>query len=118
VPVEGATRVVPPDQAAHVPPDQPVRSSAVQQLTFGQGEGRQPSPDYPTQAIQQHQEGTVVVRLIVADNGQVSSAEVTQRCPWPLLNESALRTVRQQWQFPAGRLRVYEVAIRFQISTE
>ena len=118
VPVEGATRVVPLDQATYAMPVHPVQSSVVQKLTFGQGEGRQPTPDYPEQAIQQQQEGTVVVRFVVAENGQVSSAEAKQPCPWPLLNESALRAVRQQWRFPAGGMRVYDVAIRFQITTQ
>src|SRR5450432_270484 len=72
VPVEGPTRVVPFDQATYA---KPTTIPAVQRLTFGQGAGRQPSPQYPIQAIQQHQEGTVVVRLVVGENGQVSSAE-------------------------------------------
>jgi len=118
VPVEGPTRVVPLDQATYARPAHPALSTAVQQLTFGQGEGRQPSPEYPRQAIQQHQEGVVTVRFVVAGNGQVSSAEAVQPCPWPLLNESAVRTVRQQWRFPAGEMRVYDVAIRFQIATQ
>ena len=117
VPVEGPTRVVPLDQAGYAKPS-PRAASAVQRLTFGQGEGRQPSPEYPAQAIQQHQEGTVVVRLVVGESGQVSSAEAIQPCPWPMLNEAALRAVRQQWRFPAGGLRVYEVAIHFQITTQ
>ncbi len=117
VPVEGPTRVVPFNQATYARPSSPA-TPAVQRLTFGQGEGRQPSPQYPVQAIQQHQEGTVVVRLVVGENGQVSSAEATQPCPWPLLNEAALRAVRQQWRFPPGDLRVYDVAIRFEIATE
>ncbi len=116
VPVEGPTRVVPLDQAGYAKP--PPGASAVQSLTFGQGEGRQPSPEYPAQAIQQHQEGTVVVRLVVGESGQVSSAEATQPCPWPLLNEAALRAVRQQWRFTPGVLRVYDVAIHFQIATQ
>jgi len=117
VPVEGPTRVVPFDQATYAKPST-TATPAVQRLTFGQGEGRQPSPQYPVQAIQQHQEGTVVVRLVVGENGQVSSAEATQPSPWPLLNEAALRGVRQQWRFPPGDLRVYEVAIRFEIAPQ
>jgi TonB family protein len=118
LPVEGPTRVVPLDQATYARPAHVAQSPAVQQLTFGQGEGRQPAPDYPTQAIQQHQEGVVIVRFVVAASGQVSSAEATTPCPWPLLNESAVRAVRQQWRFPAGEMRVYDVAIRFKIATE
>jgi periplasmic protein TonB len=117
VPVEGPTRVVPFDQATYARPSSTAKP-AVQRLTFGQGEGLQPSPEYPAQAIQQHQEGTVVVHLVVSESGQVSSAEATQPCLWPLLNEAALRAVRQQWRFPPGALRVYEVAIHFQIATQ
>lgn len=115
VPVEGPTRVVPFNEATYA---KPTTMPSVQRLTFGQGEGRQPSPQYPAQAIQQHQEGTVVVRLVVGENGQVSSAEATQPCPWPMLNEAALWAVRHQWRFPAGDLRVYEVAIRFEIAAQ
>lgn len=116
VPVEGPTRVVPFNEATYARPSS--TPPAIQRLTFGQGEGRQPSPQYPAQAIQQHQEGTVVVRLVVGENGQVSSAEATQPCPWPMLNEAALRAVRQQWRFAPGDLRVYEVAIRFEIAAQ
>ncbi len=115
VPVEGPTRVVPFNQAAYARPSQ---VAAVQRLTFGEGEGRQLSPEYPPQAIQQHQEGVVVVRLKVAESGQVISAEAIQPCPWPLLNESALRTVRYKWRFSAGDARIYDVAIRFQLTTQ
>lgn len=116
VPVEGPTRIVPLDQAGYARPLP--GASTVQRLTFGQGAGRQPTPEYPAQAIQQHQEGTVVVRLVVGEGGQVSSAEAIQPCPWPMLNEAALRAVRKEWRFPPGSLRVYDVAIHFQITTQ
>ena len=116
VPVEGATRIVPLDQAAYGRPSQP--APAVQQLTFGVGEGQQASPDYPPQAIEQHQEGSVVIRLVVGESGRVTSAEAIQPCPWPLLNESALRTVRHQWRFTPGPVRVYDVPIHFRIASQ
>jgi periplasmic protein TonB len=115
VPVEGPTRVVPFNEATYA---KPTTMPSIQRLTFGQGEGRQPSPQYPVLAIQQHQEGTVIVRLVVGENGQVSSAEATQPCPWPMLNEAALRAVRQQWRFSPGDLRVYDVAIHFEIAPQ
>ena len=116
VPVEGATRVVPFDQAAYGRPSKPVPT--VQRLTFGVGAGQQASPEYPREAIEQHQEGTVVIRLVVGESGLVTSAEVIQPCPWPLLNESAVRTVRHQWQFAPGSLRTYDVPIHFQITPQ
>ena len=116
VPVVGATRVVPFDQAAYGRPSKPVPT--VQQLTFGVGEGQQVSPEYPREAIEQHQEGTVVVRLVVSESGLVTSAEAIQPCPWPLLNESAVRTIRHQWRFGPGAVRTYDVRIHFQITSQ
>lgn len=116
VPVEGATRVVPFDQATYARPSKPAQT--VQQLTFGVGQGQQASPEYPRQALEQHQEGTVVVRLVVGEGGLVTSAEAIQPCPWPLLNESAVRTIRQQWRFAPGAVRTYDVPIHFEITSQ
>ncbi len=116
LPVEGATRVVPFNQAAYGRPSKPVPT--VQRLTFGVGVGQQVSPEYPREAIQQHQEGTVIIRLVVGESGFVTSAEVIQPCPWPLLNDSAVRTVRHQWQFAPGSVRTYKVPIHFQITPQ
>jgi protein TonB len=116
VPVEGATRVVPFNQAAYARPAKP--STVVQQLTFGVGEGQQPAPEYPAQAIEQHQEGTIVVRFVVGESGLVTSAEAVRPCPWPLLNDSAVRTIRRLWRFDPGTVREYEITIHFQITPQ
>jgi len=87
----------------------------VQNLTMGVGEGRQPAPDYPREALSRRQEGTVIIQFMVGVDGQVLSAEVWQGTPWPLLNDAALRTVRGRWHFGAGTVRLYRVPIRFRI---
>src|SRR5690606_11982859 len=97
----------PVEVAAPAPP--------VQTLTYGRGEGRQPAPDYPRVAVRQGQEGVVRVRFSVGEDGRVLGAEAVGRCPWPLLNDSALRAVREKWRFPRGAVRLYEVAIRFEL---
>lgn len=141
VPVEGPVRIVEARQAAHIiPPAATVHTATrasnapanasitalaavarapappVETLRFGVGEGRQPAPAYPGRARREGQEGTVGVRLTVGEDGRVMGVDALSPAPWPLLNESAVRTVRQRWRFAAGRLRVYDVAIRFQIS--
>ena len=119
LPVEGTTRLVAPAQAAYVRPPTPAAAPPTplpaESLTFGQGEGRQPAPDYPRSAVREGQEGTVRVGLTVGEDGRVLAAEVVTASPWPLLNEAALRTVRQRWRFAPGTLRRYEVPIRFQL---
>lgn len=85
-------------------------------LVFGQGPGKQPAPDYPRQAVRQGQEGKVLVRLSVNPQGSVDSAYAVTPSAWPLLNQAAVRTVRERWRFPAGPPRLYEVLIRFQLA--
>ncbi|ODU23621.1 MAG: hypothetical protein ABS95_03400 [Verrucomicrobia bacterium SCN 57-15] len=85
------------------------------QLTFGEGEGRQPAPEYPYRARKEGQEGIVRVRFTVGQNGRVLEAAPIARSPWRLLNEAALRVIRERWQFSQGETRVYEVSIRFEM---
>ncbi len=88
---------------------------AAQSLTFGEGEGRQPAPEYPPAAVRGGQEGTVRVGFGVGVNGRVMDAAVVAPSPWPLLNQAALRTVRDRWRFHSGGVRRYEVSIHFHI---
>jgi protein TonB len=89
---------------------------SAQPLVFGQGEGKQPSPEYPNTAKRLGQEGTVLVRISVGEDGHVLEAHAKIASPWPLLNEAALRTVRERWRFSKGSSRIYEVPIRFEIT--
>ncbi len=86
------------------------------QLTFGEGEGRQPPPEYPDEARFAGQEGTVVVRMTVEEDGRVSDASAFSHCPWPILNNAAVHAVRTTWRFPNGPVRSYEVSIQFQLN--
>ena len=122
LPVAGPVRIVDVAAAAYSRPatnnNMPARMAAppkAQQLIFGQGEGKQPAPEYPRQAIRQGQEGTVMVRLTVDESGSVTSANLEIPSPWPLLNEAALRVVREKWHFSRAPSRIYDVAIRFEI---
>ena len=123
LPVEGPVRLVEAKAAAYAPPSEPIQTNAPaqgipapQQLTYGQGEGRQPAPEYPYRARREGQEGIVKVRFLVGEDGRVLSVEPSLPSPWPMLNDSALRVVRERWRFRAGAIRNYEVAIRFQLT--
>jgi protein TonB len=122
LPVEGPVRLVEVKAAAFAAPAEPVKTNAPaqfvpppQQLVYGQGEGRQPAPEYPYRARREGQEGVVKVRFLVGEDGRVLSAEAPAPSPWPMLNDSALRVVRERWRFRAGTVRNYEVAIKFQL---
>lgn len=88
----------------------------VQRLTFGQGEGRQPAPEYPLEAVLARQEGVVLVLFTVDPDGRVTSAQAIAPSPWPILNQAAVRCVRDTWRFPPGSARSYEVSIEFRLN--
>ena len=117
-PAPPAVQPTAPDHASASQGDarpSPAPAPAVQTLTFGQGEGRQPAPQYPDAARRAGHEGTVVVRFNVGQDGRVLAAEPSSPSPWSTLNREALRVVREEWRFPPGPARLFEVAIRFEL---
>jgi TonB family protein len=122
VPIAAPATVVPLKEASYRTVEKPqvIETSpaplAPTPLTFGQGEGKQPAPDYPRESLRQGQEGTVTVRMTVAEDGRVVAAEASLPSPWPLLDNAALRVVKSRWRFAPGPMRAYEVAIRFQLN--
>lgn len=114
-PIDGLVRLVSRGQA------NPGRISAtplpvIQRLVYGQGEGAQPEPDYPQEAVDAGEEGTVGVRLKVDSSGQVIDAQAISPCTWPLLNQAAVQAVRNTWHFSPGPPRIYDVSIAFQLN--
>ena len=99
-----------------VPDTKPVPVPDAQPLVFGRGEGRQPAPEYPARARREGQEGNVTVRLTVAKDGHVIAASILRPSPWHLLDDSALRAVREKWHFQSGKPRIYDVVIRFELT--
>lgn len=107
----------PPTQRSLVRPTQTDASpSILRHLNFGQGEGLQPAPEYPSEAALAGEQGEVIVRMAVNEDGNVTDAQAISPCRWPLLNQAALRAVRETWHFAAGPPRLYEVSIRFELT--
>ncbi|MDX1953825.1 MAG: TonB family protein [Verrucomicrobiota bacterium] len=121
LPVEGPVQIVDRSEAsfsrsAPVEKNAPAATAPkIQALTFGHGEGRQPAPEYPARAMRSGQEGTVVVQFTVSETGNVLSAVASKPSPWTLLNDAAIKVIREKWRFPSGQVRFYEVPIHFQL---
>lgn len=63
-----------------------------------------PKPLYPLLARRMGAEGVVVLQVLVREDGSVGEARVRKSSGFELLDESALRTVRDKWRFlPARR---------------
>lgn len=123
LPVEGPTQKV---DAPHADFARPAATTApasgrpaapaVQRLTYGQGEGAQPAPDYPPDAIAAGEEGVVGIRFTVGEDGRVIDAHVVSPSRWPSLNSAALRVIQNRWRLTPGAARTFEVSIRFHIN--
>lgn len=77
-------------------------------------QGRMPQPNYPQYSRRNNQTGTVVVEFTVDESGRVISAHAKSPSPWPLLNNEAVRTVRN-WRFPPGGVMKLQRPIVFQL---
>jgi TonB family protein len=133
VPVEGPTRIVAAKQAIPARADtapatassealarpstgvQPSSAATPRQITFGEGEGKQPAPEYPREAVIARQQGTVVVRFTVGEDGRVLEASASKPSPYALLNQAAVRKIREAWRFAKGPKRVLEVSIEYEL---
>ena len=67
------------------------------------GRKKNPAPPYPYIAIQQQQEGTVLLQAVIDKAGRPISVEIAHSSGFPLLDQSALRTVRR-WKFDAAHI--------------
>lgn len=76
--------------------------------------GRTPGPVYPAAARQAGQSGTVVVQFTVDAAGRVADVAIYASSRWNLLDEEALRTVRQ-WKFPPGEVMTLIRPIVFEL---
>lgn len=62
-----------------------------------------PKPEYPSEAKAKNQEGTVVVRLQISDEGRVTDASLVSSSGVSSLDEASLRGVRRWTYEPARR---------------
>ncbi len=63
-----------------------------------------PKPPYPAVSVENGEEGTVTLRVMVETNGRPSSVEIVRSSGYRRLDRSALKTVRSRYKFrPATR---------------
>ena len=62
-----------------------------------------PSPPYPERSRDLGEEGRVVIAVLVAEDGKVAEAHVHESSGHPMLDGSALATVREKWLFKPAR---------------
>lgn len=64
---------------------------------------KNPAPAYPQASIEQGQEGLVMIDAVVNREGRVKEIELKKSSGYPLLDKSALKTLKK-WKFNPGRI--------------
>ncbi len=87
------------------------------------GHLKNPAPYYPQSAVEQQQEGLVLLSVFVLRNGRPSRVEIKQSSGFPLLDKSALTTIKK-WKFSPAQMGFLArdawvtIPIRFQLIDE
>ncbi len=78
------------------------------------GKLKNPAPIYPYQAIRQGEEGVVMLEVLVDKSGRPTSVEVYESSGFPILDQSALWTVRR-WKFDPAHVGLIPTNARIRV---
>ena len=67
--------------------------------------GKFPPPPYPDLALKAHQEAIITVAMVVAEDGQIESAEVIGGSKITAFDKHTVDWVKRKWRFPPGNQR-------------
>jgi TonB family protein len=117
VPVSGPVILAPARFAAALPPQ--IKAPLAQPTRFvptGKEAGTFPWPrEYPRQALQRRQEGTVTLLVSVGEDGAPGSVTVKDSSGYSVLDRFALQWLKDKWRWPPGQARQYYVPFEFHL---
>jgi len=121
VPVTGLVAIAKSAWAATPPP--PANLAPSGPTRFNQSPtdgGSYPKPDYPALARrpENQYQGTVTLEIHVDPSGAVTLVKPLRSSGYSILDEAAVKTVKNRWQFPPGQARVLVGPITFQLASE
>jgi TonB family protein len=94
--------VVPADLAS-APPLEPMRAATSINLVSSTGAGgERPQPPYPKIALEEGQQGTMLLMLGGDAAGNVISVDVKESSGFPLLDRSTVDFIKRRWHLPVG----------------
>ena len=81
--------------------------------------GERPEPPYPKIALEQGQQGSVMLHMTVDEAGLIKTIEVARSSGFPILDHSALEFVKRHWTVPPGSgSRIYEATINYKLQMD
>ena len=116
VPVQGAVAVAQEARMATPPP--PVDQAPARAVQFNPnaaGGGSFPDPRYPSIALRNKYQGTVIIEFSVDESGRLISVKVQKSSGFPVLDEEAMETVKNRWRFAPGKPGYFFKPFTFQL---
>jgi periplasmic protein TonB len=116
VPVQGAVAIAQEARLASPPP--PANQAPPRAIQFNPntaGGGSFPAPRYPSIALRNHYEGTVIVEFVVDDAGRLTEVKIQKSSGYPVLDDEALDTIKNRWRFAPGKPGYFFKPFLFQL---
>ena len=109
--------LVVPASLATAPPLEPLRTATVINTVSSTGAGgERPQPPYPKIALQEGQQGTILLMLGGDAAGNVVSVDVKEASGFQLLDRSTVEFIKNHWHLPAGSgSQLFQTRITYKI---
>jgi TonB family protein len=92
-----------PANLASAPPLEPMRTATAINLVSSTGAGgERPQPPYPKIALEEGQQGTMLLMLGGDAAGDVISVDVKETSGFPFLDRSTVDFIKHHWHLPVG----------------
>jgi protein TonB len=106
-----------PANLASAPPLEPMRTATSINLLNSTGAGgERPQPPYPKIAMEEGQQGMMLLMLGGDATGNVISVDVKESSGFPLLDRSTVEFIKSHWHLPAGSgSQLFQTRITYKI---
>ena len=109
--------LVVPASLASAPPLEPMRTAATVNLlnTTGAG-GERPQPPYPKIALEEGEQGAILLLLGGDAAGNVISVDLKESSGFPFLDRATVEFIKQHWHLPVGTgSQLFQTRINYKI---
>lgn len=102
---------------ASAPPLNPLQAPAIIASVGNTGAGgERPQPPYPPLAMQNGEQGTIVLVLSSDDTGKVISIDVKESSGFPFLDQVTVEFIKNHWHLPTNAgARLFQTSITYKL---
>jgi protein TonB len=110
-----------PSAFAKAPPLNPLQPVApvnqLSQISNTGSSGSRPQPPYPKLALEQGEQGTLVLQLTADSAGNVASIQIKSSSGFPILDRATEDFIKRHWVLPAGASpnQIFETRITYKL---